>query len=516
VTTALVVWGRRASRTSARLWWLTFSIAATVFALTAQWRTGQSNDAEAAVWPAYTFAHSGTFYLTHVAGLPDNRWFVSVDGQLVSMRTMGVVLVSLPAQLLLRSLPVEPTAVGALTAVLLSAAAVGNMTVLLKRIVHTRTAVAAALTLAFGTALWTVGSAALWTHGPVAFFLSCALLAVAKDRPWLAAAAGAGAVLTRPHMGFAVVALAVGLALQHRNWRRLVPFAALLSAAVTALFVWNRTYLQRPGLLGPYAEQLSETRTGVGGHLQALVVNWAGGLLSPLEGVFLYTPVLLVLLPQLPAAWRSAPTWARSAAVGAVAYASVQYTLNRYTGGEGFFGNRLMISPLLLCTPLFALAFEALPSARRVRMAMSAAALSVAMHACGALLTYWWIGIGSASGWRSWYLGDVVRTAGAAGAFVVVVVATALAVALVRIWGGPLAAPRPDQPASDGFRLRMRASRPFTNAGLWSVDRLDANSTASLTATASGTSSRHSSSYVPSRRIARSTGGILSSVHSSE
>jgi hypothetical protein len=65
-----------------------------------------------------------------------------------------------------------------------------------------------------------------------------------------------------------------------------------------------------------------------------------------------------------------------------------------------------------------------------------------------------------------------------------------------------------------GFSALIRASRPFTNGGELSVDRSWASVTASLIATPSGTSSAHSSSYTPIRRMFLSTAGIRSMVQS--
>jgi hypothetical protein len=71
--------------------------------------------------------------------------------------------------------------------------------------------------------------------------------------------------------------------------------------------------------------------------------------------------------------------------------------------------------------------------------------------------------------------------------------AVSLALSLLAV-GTFLALPRGGQTPRAGLSWRSRASRPLTKAGLSSVDRLAASSTASLTATASGTSGHQSSS----------------------
>src|SRR5699024_8021122 len=64
-----------------------------------------------------------------------------------------------------------------------------------------------------------------------------------------------------------------------------------------------------------------------------------------------------------------------------------------------------------------------------------------------------------------------------------------------------------------GLTSTMRASSPLMNVGDSSVLSSVARTTASLTATSSGTSSLKRISQAPRRRMARSTSGMRSSVH---
>jgi alpha-1,2-mannosyltransferase len=94
----------------------------------------------------------------------------------------------------------------------------------------------------------------------------------------------------------------------------------------------------------------------VGVHWSDLPVNIGGALVSPTRGLLVFYPVLLLALPTLRSAIRAARPWQLAAAIGGTAGLLVQLALNRYSGGDTFFGPRLMIEPLVLWAPLLALA----------------------------------------------------------------------------------------------------------------------------------------------------------------
>jgi hypothetical protein len=89
-----------------------------------------------------------------------------------------------------------------------------------------------------------------------------------------------------------------------------------------------------------------------------LTLRWvAEALLDPRRGLLFVTPVLVVLLPWLGVAWRTAPSWVRHAAVGGVVYLSLQLRMARPSGGIGFAGYRTALEAVLLLTPLCLVAY---------------------------------------------------------------------------------------------------------------------------------------------------------------
>lgn len=85
-----------------------------------------------------------------------------------------------------------------------------------------------------------------------------------------------------------------------------------------------------------------------------LPANFLGALVSPMKGLLIFYPILLVALFALGRAWRQATDWERAAAVAGLAVLLTQLSLNRYSGGDAFWGPRLVIEPLALASPLLA------------------------------------------------------------------------------------------------------------------------------------------------------------------
>ncbi len=80
-----------------------------------------------------------------------------------------------------------------------------------------------------------------------------------------------------------------------------------------------------------------------------------GGFFDLRRGFLVWSPFLLVLLPGLPAGWRAAPAWVRSAAVGGLVYLLLQYGANRFSGGDGHFTYRYPLEMLTAASPLLVL-----------------------------------------------------------------------------------------------------------------------------------------------------------------
>lgn len=489
----------RLARALARRPWLTVFMSVLVaYLLTAHYAVGQNSDSVGAVWPAYAFTHTGTFRLDEVSRLlPDIPGFYVSNGHLVAARSMGVLLTALPAQLLLGWTGLSPVALGAITAAVVTAAGMATLYLALLSLVRRRVALAGVGLLAFGTATWTIAAAELWTHGPDVLWLSLVLLGMSRQQYWLAGTAFVPAVWTRPHLVLVAAPLGIWAAWHHRSPRALVAFGAPGLLAVAALSWWNGWYYGQAGVSGSYAGHVERAIQGGQGVVPSLWTNLLGTTFSPWCGVLLFTPVVAVAVLALPGRTRSAPGWTKAAAVGAVLYVIGQFRVSNFDGGGAQYGNRYLIEPMLLTLPLVLPAVADWARQARWRSAVTCqlAALSVAIYAAGAFLAPFWQGI--SGNWVAWYPYVVLRTAGPTGAVVTVVAVAVLAVVSVIVWRPGAVVSTGDVPtqrASDGLSISKRASRPLTNTGLSSVDKLAASSTASLTATASGTSSRQSSS----------------------
>lgn len=289
-----------------------------------------------------------------------------------------------PTEIELTTPSLIPAAIAALVAAVGAMAFVGLM---VRDLLSFDQARAAVLALGLGTGVWSVASDKLWQHGPGAMFLAAGVWATSKNRFLLSGSAFAVAALIRPHT--TLIAAGVGLMV---SWRRRDLRPALMIGATSVLglvalvlynaVVWDRASISG-GYSGTFADNLQDftpLRT-----LERLVMFWID-----LEvGVLVFSPVVVIALLGLVRGAKRAPDWAQGAALGGVAYLVVQFQANRLSGGEGFFGYRYPIEPLVVAAPLLAIsAFTWIgDDARRQRLALAFAVLSVGIHAFGSVAT---------------------------------------------------------------------------------------------------------------------------------
>jgi hypothetical protein len=412
-----------------RTWFSVWALSFVVFTLTAHWWTGQVTDAIGASWPAWQLAHHGTFDLTGGPGVLNVDGIVEQGDRVVALRTMGVVLIAVPLNFLLDWTGLSAVQVGALTASLVTSLAMANVAVLLRAFTTPRRAVLGALLLAFGTGMWTLASAELWTHGPTALWLSLGLVLLSRDRLLLAGCALAPALLTRPHLSLAIAVIGLWVGASRRSLRPVLALGIPAIGAVCLLVGWNAWYFGAPSIGGPYHGAIATAARPVSEGMSTFAVNVAGTLVSGWCGALLYSPVLVALAVALPYGWRTAPAFVRGAAVGGVLYLAVQLRVDTFRGGGTLYGNRLVLELLVLCTPLAALGYARWSHGRpwRVAVTTSLAAVSVGIHAVGALLGDYRVG-GDFSDWTTWYPVVVVRASGVVGAMVVPTVLLVVAV----------------------------------------------------------------------------------------
>lgn len=286
---------------------------------------------------------------------------------LVSFRSPGAVIASIPAYWL-RGGGTAPhdysTSPGNITAALLTAAAMALLFAALRRRAGLRISLAAILVVAFATPMWSVSANWLFTHSITVVGIAGMAWAADRDRWWLVGLFGGIGLWGRLHVVVIVAILGLGVALVRRDWR-IAAKVAVPSAALLALAsLWSHWLYQSWVPTGGYGSQPAGYLTSgyvgpkdFGTGLFAKVMNQLGLWIAPDRGLFVWTPVILLLLPALVRSWRTLPDWSRVLLLGGLAYSLVQGQIDTFTGGDGFWGYRLMLEMLVCSTP--ALTFSA-------------------------------------------------------------------------------------------------------------------------------------------------------------
>jgi hypothetical protein len=344
---------------------------------------------------SWQLAHHGTPRIP-VHGSYYDAWIIpSGSGHVISNREPGLIGL---AAVFYRVLPFTSShnvAPASIAAAVVTAAAMGTLALVLRRLVPPRVALLAALAAGTATSTWSVSSTALWPHGPDQLYLAAAMLAMASARYARAGVAFAFAVISRPPL--AIVAAVVGLwhSCVRRSPRPALVIGLLTACGLVGFLIYSHAFWGG-GLQSQYtAASSAEVGDGdfVGtffdvhpGALLGFVVNVIGMLVSPGRGVLIYSPFLLVLLPGLRAAWRESPHWVRSAAVGGLVYLGVQLKANYFAGGAHFYSYRYPLEPLTLLAPLLLMCWQhhASQTARRRAALAALLVVSIALQAVGA------------------------------------------------------------------------------------------------------------------------------------
>jgi hypothetical protein len=344
---------------------------------------------------SWQLAHHGTPRLPANGSYYDAWIIPSGSGHVVSNREPGLIGLAAVFYRLLPFTANHNVAPASIAAALVTAAAMGTLALVLRRLVRPRVALLAALAAGTATSTWAVSSTALWPHGPDQLYLAMAMLAMAAARFGRAGVAFALAVLTRPPL--AIVAAVTGLwgSYVRRSVRPAIVVGTFAACGLAGFLAYSHTFWGG-GLQSQYTAAGSAS-IGDGDfvanfldvHPSAIVgllVNVVGTLVSPGRGVFVYSPFLLMLLPGLRAAWAEAPQWARSAAAGGLVYLGVQLKANYFAGGAHFYSYRYAIEPLTLMAPILVLAWQnhVAPTARRRGAFASLLVVAIALQAIGA------------------------------------------------------------------------------------------------------------------------------------
>ena len=149
---------------------------------------------------------------------------------------------------------------------------------------------------------------------------------------------------------------------------------------------YNAVVYGEPSVSGGYTEIFVDNATSL--DMVSYLRNLALALLSPTRGLLMWSPFLIILLPGLGAAWRSAPSWVRGGALGGLLYLLVQLKANRYSGGSGFATYRYPLEAVTAAAPLLFLSYTKWVARRptAVRAFVVAVGISIGAQALYALV----------------------------------------------------------------------------------------------------------------------------------
>jgi alpha-1,2-mannosyltransferase len=221
-----------------------------------------------------------------------------------------------------------------------------------RRYLPRRQALLAAVVFGFATPVWSVAANGVWPHTITVFGICGMAWASATGRWWWVGIFGGVTLWGRLHAALivAVLGLLVGL---RRRAPGIVVKVGVASAAFLVLMVfwthwmygtWNPTASYDTTVFEDYAKQN-----------RLSVSNQLGFWIAPDRGILVWTPLVLILLPALVRSWKHLPDWSQSLVWGGLAYTILQGVLNRFSGGDVFYGYRLGLEMLACATPALAL-----------------------------------------------------------------------------------------------------------------------------------------------------------------
>lgn len=385
-------------------------------------------------------------------------WIVeTADGREAVGRAPGVIAAVVPAYALARPGTVDPLP-GGLTAALLTAVAMVLLLLVLRRHLGTRTALAATAVVALGTPVWSVAADAVWPHTLTTLGILGTAWAADRRRWWLVGVFGGVMLWGRLHAAVICAVVGLGLARTRRQPGIALRVGAAAAAALALSSAWTRW------MYGSW-DPSSGYRAGdfTGGVLDHALdpLNWLGFVVSADRGLLWWAPLLVVLGPT---AWRvrhALPDWSRWLAAGGATYAVTQAVLNRFSGGDHFYGYRTSLELVVSLAPALALATPHL-SARARRWLVPTVVVQVTMIATGAITDDLYSPVRDVW-WRHAFVDAVVHRPGhVLPLAVVVAVTTLLAARVLRDARVAVWLDRADRPVTGSAPPPSRAAAPVT------------------------------------------------------
>jgi hypothetical protein len=308
------------------------------------------------------------------------------DGHTVIGRTPGVIAITLPAYWLMH--PTTMTLLpGNITAATLTAAAVAMMFLALRRRLSTGHAVLAAMVFGFATPVWSIAANGLWPQTVTTFGFAGMAWACETKRWWLVGAFGGVALWAR--LPVALIVAGVGL---YVGWRRRDRRIVLTVGTVSSVFLllmcaWSRWMFATWDPMASYDEAVLRDHAST--HVLSLV-NQLGAWVSPDRGIFVWTPVVLLLLPALVRSWRQLPDWSQALFAAGLGWAIFRGGLGSFTGGFVFYGYRYGLTFLACATPALALSAPRMGAVAR-RLLGPVVGLQLLAFAMGSLFDNLWL-----------------------------------------------------------------------------------------------------------------------------
>ncbi len=335
-----------------------FAVTTSVYLLTAAYES-VSGDVLTANVASWQLATTGSPYLDQISFPPlDDHpgrfiWVVELDnGREVIGRSPGAVAAAIPAYFLFGrgAFTIAP---GAATAAVLTGLSVVLMFLALRSFMSDRSLMLATMVFALATPVWSVAANGMWPHTITVLGICGMAWAASTEKWWLVGLFGGVLLWGRLH-GALIIAV-VGILM---SWRRRDPRVLLATAVPSGLMlglqsVWTRWIYHswNPAAsydTGPFQDFAAK-------HLID-PVNFLGLLVAPDRGILVWTPLILLLIPALVRSWEELPHWTVALFWGGLTYTVLQGVLNRFSGGDSFYGYRITLELLACGTPMFAYA----------------------------------------------------------------------------------------------------------------------------------------------------------------
>jgi hypothetical protein len=322
-------------------------------------------------------------------------WSFEVAGHQLAPYPPGAALIAAPVVVLGLLAGIAPPQTAAITIVAKlagAAAAAGSVAfvfLLAARSAGRRLGLLVAALYAFGTVTWPISGGAIWQHGPGQLFIAMGLLWLHPSAPsrWSARAGlafGLATVCRLTDGAFAAAATAYVAFSRRRAFARFIGWAALPAAVLVA---YNASAFGDPLDL----RYLVFNFTKDGGEKNVLL-GFAGNLVAPNRGLFVYSPFLVFGVYELiRRSLRSdrLAVFVRPHAVAALVVLVVYAASVDWWGGYGY-GNRYLADALPLLSLGLALWLRRNWPQRWARIALAVTtAPAVLVMALGALVYDW-------------------------------------------------------------------------------------------------------------------------------